>query len=674
MIHKHSMLHKLCHWLTLILIITVLSLAAGPNSSPPAQAAGNLDESALSAAGTAGDLERRLCSHLRDPQRRHAGLLGRRHHDRRFSQLRPVHRARRRLHPGQRRLYSHLRDPQRRHAGLLGRQHHRPGFAPHRRLQPGQRRRNPYLRDQERRHAGLLGRQRLRPGFAPERRLHPGQRQLGLHTCAIKTTARWPAGATTPTARLRPPAATFTQVSAGGSHTCAIRGDGTLACWGYNATARRLAPTGAFTRVSAGDSTPAGCARRHAGLLGPRARPGLAPHRRLHPGQRRQCSQPARCAATARWPAGARTPTAGLRPPPGTSSVGSAPAILIPARVRSDGTLACWGANTYGRANAPHRRLHPGQRRRLPHLRDPRAAARWPAGATTTTATPRRPAATFTQVSAGWSHTCAIRSDGTLACWGDDARGQARPRPGRFHSQVSAGGYHTCAHPRTTARWPAGATTTTARLAAPHRRLQPGRRRLYSYLRYKRQRHAGLLGQQRLRPGFAPTGAFTQVSAGVKHTCAIRSDGMLACGAKTSPTRLRPRAASSPRSAPALITPARSAATARWPGRGLNGSGQAPRLNVTPRRAAARRPRQELQPGAGRRWRDGPLQLCPDRRQPAARREPHPAGAVSGTPSARGNFAFTVRVVDSWNIIPLSAEKSYVLATNYYVMLPLVAR
>jgi alpha-tubulin suppressor-like RCC1 family protein len=46
-------------------------------------------------------------------------------------------------------------------------------------------------------------------------------------------------------------------------------------------------------------------------------------------------------------------------------------------------------------------------------------------------------------VSAGGYHTCALRTDGTLACWGYNAYGQATPPAGTF-SQVSAGYYHTC--------------------------------------------------------------------------------------------------------------------------------------------------------------------------------------------------------------------------------------
>ncbi|MBB4638074.1 RCC1 domain-containing protein [Longimicrobium terrae] len=65
--------------------------------------------------------------------------------------------------------------------------------------------------------------------------------------------------------------------------------------------------------------------------------------------------------------------------------------------------------------------------------------------------------APFTQLGAGFLHTCAVRASGTTACWGDNSYGQlgngstemsaspvAVSGPGRFR-QVSGGLYHTCA-------------------------------------------------------------------------------------------------------------------------------------------------------------------------------------------------------------------------------------
>jgi alpha-tubulin suppressor-like RCC1 family protein len=54
--------------------------------------------------------------------------------------------------------------------------------------------------------------------------------------------------------------------------------------------------------------------------------------------------------------------------------------------VRTDGTLVCWGDNTFGQSSPP--------------------------------------TGTFTQVSAGTFHTCGVKTDGTFVCWGDNFSGQ----------------------------------------------------------------------------------------------------------------------------------------------------------------------------------------------------------------------------------------------------------
>jgi alpha-tubulin suppressor-like RCC1 family protein len=53
------------------------------------------------------------------------------------------------------------------------------------------------------------------------------------------------------------------------------------------------------------------------------------------------------------------------------------------------------------------------------------------------------PAGTFVQVSSGDFHTCGLRADGTVACWGTNANGQSSPPAGAF-IQVAAGRFHSC--------------------------------------------------------------------------------------------------------------------------------------------------------------------------------------------------------------------------------------
>jgi alpha-tubulin suppressor-like RCC1 family protein len=53
------------------------------------------------------------------------------------------------------------------------------------------------------------------------------------------------------------------------------------------------------------------------------------------------------------------------------------------------------------------------------------------------------PKGTFTKVSAGGIHTCGLRPDATVECWGANDHGQATPPAGRF-IEVAAGGLHSC--------------------------------------------------------------------------------------------------------------------------------------------------------------------------------------------------------------------------------------
>ena len=100
------------------------------------------------------------------------------------------------------------------------------------------------------------------------------------------------------------------------------------------------------------------------------------------------------------------------------------------------------------------------------------------------------PAPTFTAVSSGWNHTCALRTDSTVACWGSDEFGQSDAPEGIF-TAVSAGGRHTCG-------------------------LRP-------------DGTVECWGSDEDGQSSVPSGTFTAVSAGGHHTCALRPDTSAEC-------------------------------------------------------------------------------------------------------------------------------------------------
>lgn len=166
-------------------------------------------------------------------------------------------------------------------------------------------------------------------------------------------------------------------VDAGGSHACALRSDHALFCWGSNA----------FGQLGIGNTT------NH--------------------------SSPVRVTAL------------------GTSVTSVSAGNLHTCAIKSDGTVWCWGSNGNGRLGN---------------------------GGTTNRTSPVRVTGlptTAMEVSAGYSHTCARTSDRKLWCWGSDFFGQLgngvsgsghdRSTPLQVTSLgstvlgVSAGGNFTCA-------------------------------------------------------------------------------------------------------------------------------------------------------------------------------------------------------------------------------------
>jgi len=101
--------------------------------------------------------------------------------------------------------------------------------------------------------------------------------------------------------------------------------------------------------------------------------------------------------------------------------------------VRTDGTLWCWGYNRLGQLGL--------------------GSEAW----TFTTPTQVGTATTWASVAAGYAHTCATRTNGSLWCWGDSSAGQlglgsvaysttpAQVGTGTTWASVSTGYAHTCA-------------------------------------------------------------------------------------------------------------------------------------------------------------------------------------------------------------------------------------
>ncbi len=222
-----------------------------------------------------------------------------------------------------------------------------------------------------------------------------------------------------------PPGGTFLSVSSAHEYACGVRDDGSVECWGSNEHGRARPPDGAFASVSAGERH--ACGVRDDGSV--------------------------ECWGLGWWP-GATLPEGAFL----SVSAG----YEYTCGVRDNGTAECWGDDQHGQATPPEGvfvSVSAGYEHAC-GVRDDGSVECWGSdsayGFFAGQAMP--PEGAFVSVSAGYGHTCGVRDDGTAECWGDDRFGKTRtpdqptPAPettrsgeglGPFAS-VSSGTIHSC--------------------------------------------------------------------------------------------------------------------------------------------------------------------------------------------------------------------------------------
>jgi alpha-tubulin suppressor-like RCC1 family protein len=315
----------------------------------------------------------------------------------------------------------------------------------------------------------------------------------GSHTCGIGSDTRtycWSYGQPQPAAVDTPEGVTFTQVDPGGSRMCAIGSDTGTYCWD-DARPQPAAvdtPAGvALTRVDVGD--------QHTCAVGDDGKLycwGDGDDGRLGDGDLADQPRPV-WVNTSPVPAG---------PPPAGPTVDVVSGLFHTCLRDDRGTAYCWGRGEDGALGngGTAARARP-------------VAVSTPAGVT------------FRQLALGGYHTCGIGSDSKTYCWGLGDHGQLgtggttkQTRPtavdtpgGVTFTGITAGSDHTCAIGSDTKTycWGADFFGTLGNGTAPE--------------------------QSKPSPVKAPVGVtFTRLTAGDRHTCGISRDTKTYCWGDSS--------------------------------------------------------------------------------------------------------------------------------------------
>jgi alpha-tubulin suppressor-like RCC1 family protein len=291
----------------------------------------------------------------------------------------------------------------------------------------------------------------------------------------------------------------FTSVSVGGAHSCGVTTDSVVYCWGRNdrgqlgdsSTEDRAVPTRvaggiAFRSISAGGSHTCAVAADGAPYCW-----GANDSGQLGLGTTRDQNYPARVGFT----------TAGM----GTMRVSAISAgarhtcALIIHWERQD-QMFCWGANSSGQLGI----RAPGQQLNMTRV--------------ALSPQPTFGADRYSSVATGSQHTCGVSKQGSVYCWGENGRGQlgnasrtgspvrfpVRMRRRETFSSVTVGAAHSCA-------------LTSAGLA-------------YCWGDNSAGQLGGAKGASALTPvPLADSLKFTALSAGGDATCGIRVQGSIWC-------------------------------------------------------------------------------------------------------------------------------------------------
>ena len=137
------------------------------------------------------------------------------------------------------------------------------------------------------------------------------------------------------------------------------------------------------------------------------------------------------------------------------------------------------------------------------------------------------PSGTFKTVSAGDGHSCAVRTDDTITCWGNNHSGRADAPSGTFKT-VTAGGSLSCAV-RTDDTITCWGLNDLGRADAPSGTFKTVTAGGAHSCAVRGDDTITCWGRNGAGQADAPSGTFKTVTAGSVHSCAVRGDDTITC-------------------------------------------------------------------------------------------------------------------------------------------------
>ena len=137
------------------------------------------------------------------------------------------------------------------------------------------------------------------------------------------------------------------------------------------------------------------------------------------------------------------------------------------------------------------------------------------------------PEGTFSAIAGGLWHSCGLRADNTITCWGDNQHGQTGAPSGIF-TAVAAGNSHTCglATNNTIVCWGDNTAGQTQPPSGTFTAVAAGDSHTCGLAT---DNTTTCWGDNEYGQTDAPSGTFTTITAGNAHTCALGTDATVTC-------------------------------------------------------------------------------------------------------------------------------------------------